>query len=131
MDIPSVSIYLQPVAAGFPSPADDFVENTLDLNEHLIRHPVATFLVRAVGDSMIGAQITSDDILIVDRSLTPRPHDIVIAVIDGSFTVKRLRQKNNAFVLAAENPDYPDITISEGDDAVVWGVVTWVLHQAK
>lgn len=122
-------LYLSKVAAGFPSVAEDYIANALDLNEHLIKHPAATFFVRATGDSMINAGIHENDILIVDRSIAPKSGKIVIAAIDGFLTVKRLKKlKNGAFVLQAENPKYQPIEIPEGSDMHIWGVVTNVIH---
>ena len=116
-------VYSSRVPAGFPSPADDHIEGKLDLNEHLIRHPAATFLARAAGESMKDAGIFDGDLLVVDRSRTAETDDIVIAVMHGELTVKRLKKPNGAWVLAAESATYPDIPI---DDAgcEVWGVVT-------
>lgn len=117
------------VQAGFPSPADNHIENQLDLNELLIQHPAATFYVRVEGDSMLNAGIHSGDILVVDRSLNPSNGKIVIAILNGEFTVKRFLLKKNRVVLAAENPAYSDIPISENSDFQVWGVVTFVIHK--
>lgn len=100
----------------------------LDLNEYLIKHPASTFLVRAIGDSMIGAGIHENDILIVDRSLLAVHGKIVIAAIDGQLTVKRLHKKNNKCFLMPENPKYPPIEIKESLETYIWGVVTQVLH---
>ena len=116
------------VAAGFPSPADDYVEKTLDLNELLIQKPAATFFVRAQGESMLGAGIHPNDILVVDRSLEPVPGKIVICALNGELTVKRLERNNEQWQLKAENPDYADIIIHEELEMVVWGVVTNVIH---
>jgi DNA polymerase V len=127
-------LFAAQVKAGFPSPADDFMEQRLDLNEHLIQHPAATFFVRVDGDSMIGAGIHPGDILIVDRSLEPLNGRIVIAVIDGTFTVKRIRigvpGHENQIFLEPENPAFPSIRIEDGSDFQVWGVVTYVIHKA-
>jgi DNA polymerase V len=116
------------VAAGFPSPADDYVEKTLDLNELLVQKPAATFFARAQGLSMLGAGIHHNDILIVDRSIEPVPGKIVICALNGELTVKRLDRENGQWKLAAENPDYPDIAIFEDLEMVIWGVVTNVIH---
>lgn len=122
-------IYSSKVPAGFPSPADDFIEGALDLNQHLIKHPAATFIVRASGKSMINAGIHDNDILIVDRSVKPVPGKIVIAAIDGQLTVKRLHKtKEGTLWLMPENPDFHPIEIKEGNDMVIWGVVTNVIH---
>jgi DNA polymerase V len=116
------------VAAGFPSPADDFVEKSLDLNELLVQKPAATFFVRAQGESMLGAGIHPNNILVVDRSIEPVPGKIVICALDGELTVKRLERDNEQWQLKAENPDYPDIVIYEALELVIWGVVTNVIH---
>ncbi len=123
-------LFLASVKAGFPSPADDFLEKKLDLNEHLIRHPAATFFVRVDGDSMQGAGIHRGDILIIDRSLEAQDGKIVVAVINGEFTVKRIRFGNGALVLEPENPRYAPIRIDPDSDFQVWGVVTYIIHQA-
>ena len=117
------------VAAGFPSPADDHLENKLDLNEHLVKHPAATFFVRVEGRSMIGAGIHPDDILVVDRSMEAVSGNIVVAAVDGELTVKRLQYRRARLFLEPENPDYDPIEISGDTDLVVWGVVTSVIHQ--
>jgi DNA polymerase V len=117
------------VAAGFPSPADDYVEGKLDLNDYLVRRPAATFYVRVAGDSMIGAGIHPDDILIVDRSQEPRHGRIVIAVVNGELTVKRLASANGEVRLVAENRGYPPIIISADTAFAIWGVVTGVVRK--
>jgi DNA polymerase V len=123
-------LFLATVKAGFPSPADDFMEQQLDLNEHLIQHPAATFFVRVDGDSMKGAGILRGDILIVDRSLETQDGRIVIAVINGEFTVKRIRLQGGRVLLEAEHPGYPPIRIESEWDFQVWGVVTYIIHEA-
>ncbi len=125
LDIP---LFSGKVAAGFPSPADDYIEKTLDLNELLIQKPAATFFVRAEGDSMLGAGIHPDDILVVDRSLEAVVGRIVICALNGELTVKRLKSVTDKIILGAENPDYADIIISRDIDLVIWGVVTNVIH---
>ncbi|MBX9805339.1 MAG: translesion error-prone DNA polymerase V autoproteolytic subunit [Alphaproteobacteria bacterium] len=117
------------VSAGFPSPADDREEDSLDLNQHLIQHPAATFFVRASGESMINAGINNNDILIVDRSLEPKHGDIIIAALNGELTVKRLHLKGKMVTLMPDNPDYPAIEITEEINFLIWGVVTSVVHQ--
>ena len=124
-----IPIFTSRVQAGFPSPADDHLEDTLDLNTHLIQHQEATFFVKAQGDSMIGAGIHQGDILIVDKSLTPKSGKIVIAVVDGEFTVKRLHKYKGNITLKAENPEFEDIKIRGTDELIIWGVVTSVIHQ--
>lgn len=121
-------LYASRIAAGFPSPADDHQEDALDLNEHLVRHPAATFFVRAKGQSMIGAGIHDGDLLVVDRSLEPKSGTIVIAVVNGELTVKRLKLEGGGVWLVPENPEYPPIEITDGIDLVIWGVVTNVVH---
>lgn len=116
------------VKAGFPSPAEDYLEQNLDLNEHLIKHPAATFFVRVEGDSMKGAGIHEGDILIVDRALEPNNGKIVIAVMNGEFTVKRIRIERDQILLEPENPQYLPIPIPPESDFEVWGVVTFAIH---
>jgi len=124
----SAPLFNSRVAAGFPSPADDYVEKTLDLNELLVQKPAATFFVRAEGESMIGAGIHNNDILVVDRSLEATPGRVVICALNGELTVKRLASQNGHLLLHAENPDYPDIPIHDELELVIWGVVTNVIH---
>ncbi|MBN9565272.1 MAG: translesion error-prone DNA polymerase V autoproteolytic subunit, partial [Alphaproteobacteria bacterium] len=112
----------------FPSPASDYEEGKIDLNDMLIRHPAATFLVRVQGESMLGAGIHPNDILVVDRSLTPNPGRIVIAVVDGELTVKRLLKAHNQIILMPENEAFQPIHISDQQNFMVWGVVTNVIH---
>ena len=123
-------IFLDKISAGFPSPATDYMENKLDLNEYLIKHPAATFIVKASGSSMINAEIYSGDLLIVDRSLTPRNNNIVIASIFGDLTVKRIKKKEKSFFLVSANENYPSIKVNEEMECFVWGVVTYVIHEA-
>ena len=120
-----------PVRAGFPSPADDYIEDRLDLNEHLIQHPNATFFLRVSGESMLNAGIQDGDTLVVDKSLDARDQDIVIATVDGEFTVKRLVYRHSRPWLLACNPDYADIELTEEMDSVIWGVVTSVVHKFR
>jgi DNA polymerase V len=124
-------LFASRVAAGFPSPADDFLESSINLNQHLILHPASTFLVRASGHSMIGAGIHDNDILLVDRSLEARNDDIVIAVVNAELTVKRLAIAKNQVRLMPENPDYQPLVIDQETDFTVWGVVTTVIHQFR
>ena len=119
------------VRAGFPSPADDYVEALLDLNEHLIEHKEATFFLQATGDSMIGAGIQEGYLLVVDRALEAKHGDIVIAVIDGELTVKRLEKRRGKIRLVAENPDYAPIEFKDGQELTIWGVVTSVIQRLK
>jgi DNA polymerase V len=121
-------LFVSTVKAGFPSPADDFLEEHLDLNKYLVPHPEATFFVRVSGDSMLNAGIFPGDILIVDKSLDPFQNQIVVAVIDGEFTVKRFRKEGSKIFLVPENSKYKPIEIRSGDDFTVWGVVTHNIH---
>jgi DNA polymerase V len=113
------------VSAGFPSPADDYMEARLDLNEHLIKHPFATFYARLgkEADSMIGAGIHPNDTIIVDRALEAKHGDVVLAVVNGEFTLKRYHATNGTVMLMAENPAYAPIEFVEGDEMQIWGVV--------
>ena len=117
------------VAAGFPSPADDYIDGSMDLNEHLIAHPAATFFVRASGNSMINAGIHDGDLLIVDRAIQPADGSIAIVAIDGELTVKRIAKRGGDLYLAAENSDYPDILVSAEADLHVWGICRHVIHR--
>jgi DNA polymerase V len=122
-------LVLSNAPAGFPSPADDYIENTLDLNDYLIDNPVATFMMRVSGDSMIGAGIYDKDVIIVDRSREPRPGKIVVAVLDGELTIKRLEKNPKGYVLVPENPDYKPITIRNEQELIIWGVVTGIARR--
>ena len=122
-------LFSSSVAAGFASPADDHLEAELDLNEYLIAHPSETFFVRAKGDSMQQAGIFDKDLLIVDRSLTPKDNDIVIAAVAGQLTVKRLVVKRGEPWLYPANPNYKPIPIKEGSELHVWGVVVHAIHR--
>ena len=122
---------LTSIPAGFPSPADDFVDKKLDLNELMISHPTATFFVKVEGESMIDAGIQSGDILVVDRSIEAQNGKIVIAIVDGEFTVKRLKIDEAGISLVPENTKHPTIQVSEESDFQIWGVVTYVIHQAR
>ncbi len=117
------------IAAGFPSPADDYVEKQIDLNTHLIQHREATFILRVTGWSMRDAGIFDGDEIIVDRAITPVDGKIVVAAINGDLTVKRLRRIGGAVHLVAENPEFPAIILQEGEELCIWGVVTRVLHR--
>jgi DNA polymerase V len=118
-----------PMSAGFPSPAADYAEEGLDLNDYLIRNKPATFLFTVRGDSMIGASIEDGDQVIVDRALTPNSYDIVVAVVAGEYTLKRLRLFADRAELHAENRKYPPIVIGEGGELQIWGVVTGVVRR--
>lgn len=121
--------YTSSVQAGFPSPADDHMEKKIDISKHLIKHPAATFFVKAAGESMIKAGIHPGDILVVDRSLEPKNGKIVIAAVDGQLTVKRLHKSKKGVFLVPENELYEPIKIEEENEILIWGVVTNVLHE--
>jgi DNA polymerase V len=121
-------LFLWRVAAGFPSPAEDWLEQRLDLNTFLIAHPAATFFVYVRGDSMRGAGIHQGDLLIVDRAVEARHNHVIVAVLDGEFTVKRLQIVRGKVILKAEHPDYSPLEVSASSDFQVWGVVTFVIH---
>ena len=121
---------LSRISAGFPSPADDYIENNLSISELLIKNQLSTFLMKASGESMIEAGINDGDVLVVDRSLEARSRDIVIAIFEGNLTVKRLIIKaDGSAILKAENPLYKNILISEYTELEIWGVVTSAIHQ--
>tara|TARA_Y100001970_G_scaffold288149_1_gene414643 strand:+ start:18804 stop:19205 length:402 start_codon:yes stop_codon:yes gene_type:complete len=124
----NIPLFNDPVSAGFPSPADDYIEENIDLNEYLLKNPFSTFFLRINGDSMINSGIHDKDLIIVDKSLTPKPGDIVIAMIDGEFTVKRFSMKNNQLYLKAENQNYPDFNFEDHNDIQIWGVVIYSIH---
>jgi DNA polymerase V len=121
--------YSNSVSTVAPLDSTQHLEGQLDLNEHLIKNPPATFFLRVSGDSMTGASIHPDDLLVVDRSLEPKSGKIVIAVINGELTVKRLHKEKDRIQLLAENPAYPPINITPEMDFQVWGVVTYVIHK--
>lgn len=129
----ALPLFLAGVQAGFPSPADDFIDKRLDLNEHLIPHPAATFFVRAAGNSMLGAGIHDGDLLIVDRAVEACAGRVVIAAVHGELTVKRLERRGARLLLVAANPDYPPLDVTEaadkGEGFEVWGVVSHVIHK--
>lgn len=122
-------LYLTPVQAGLPSPADDYIELSLDLNEHLLDDPQNTFCVRVQGNSMQGANIHPGDILVVDRSKPARNGKVVVAVVNGEFTVKRLSITDEGTYLMPEHPAYHPIPIGPDMDVQIWGVVTYTIHK--
>lgn len=124
-----IPLFESGVSAGFPSPADDYLDLPIDLNEFLIKHPAATFYVRVKGNSMEGAGIRNGDLLIVDRAEEPRNKSIVLGVIDGEFTVKRIKKKGSDLYLMPDNPEFKPIKINDNMDFQVWGVVTYVVHK--
>ena len=117
------------VPAGFPSPADDYVEQCISLDEHLIQHRESTFFMRVAGDSMRGLGIFDGDLLVVDRALPVTHGCVVIAVLDGEFTVKQLLHTAAGQVLRAAHPDYPDTLIRPEQEFAIWGVVSWNVHK--
>ncbi|MEI8033383.1 MAG: translesion error-prone DNA polymerase V autoproteolytic subunit [Chlorobiaceae bacterium] len=119
------------VAAGFPSPAEEFEELSLDLNRELIRHPAATFYARVKGSSMIDAGINDGDLLIVDKALEPKDGSIAVCFIDGEFTLKRLAVRDDAVYLMPANAEFKPIRISEDNDFTVWGVVAYIIHKPR
>jgi len=125
-----LSVLISPVAvaAGYPSSAQDYFDGRIDLNEHLIKDVTSTYVVRVSGESMAGAGISDGDELIVNRALEPVDGSVVVAVLDGELTIKRLRLTGTEVVLQAENPAYPDIRVPSLSELVVWGVVTRCLH---
>jgi DNA polymerase V len=122
-------LFQSKVNAGFPSPAEDYIEKNIDLNDLLISNPPATYFIRVEGDSMTGSGIYSGDVLVVDKSKKPKNDDIVVAVINSEFTVKKLKLYNNQVILEASNPKYPPIVITEYSDFQIWGVVQYAIHK--
>ncbi|WP_299063392.1 translesion error-prone DNA polymerase V autoproteolytic subunit [uncultured Polaribacter sp.] len=117
------------IAAGFPSPADDFRETRISLDDELIQNKDATFFAKVKGQSMINAGLDDDDLLVIDRSLEPTNNKIAVCFLDGEFTVKRLRVEKNEVWLQPENPNYPVIKITEENDFMIWGIVTSVIKK--
>ncbi len=122
-------LYLEPVSAGFPSAAEDYIDAQINLHEVAVRNPSATFFARASGDSMIGLGIHNGDILVVDRSAVARNDSVVVATLDGEMLVKWIKRAGGKTYLASANPGYPDFEITGREDVHVWGVVTYVLHE--
>lgn len=127
----SIPYAIEKISAGFPSPAQDYIDKRLDMNEHLIKNECATFIVKVGSLSMLNAGIDIDDELIVDRSLDAKHQDIVVALIDNDFTVKRLMIDESGRWLKAENPEYKNIYFNEGQELIIWGVVTFILKNAR
>ncbi len=117
----------QGISAGFPSPADDFKEVRISLDKELVRNKEATFYARVSGDSMIDAGLDDGDLLVIDRSLTPANGKIAVCLVDGEFTVKRIRKEKDKFYLMPENKKYKKIEVSEENNLIVWGIVTYVI----
>ena len=128
----SIPLLVTAVPAGFPSPADDYIEHSLDFNEYLLPRPAATYCMRVAGESMTGAGILPGDILVIDRSISPRTGCVVVAVVYGEFTVKRLfRNKDGTMVLVAENPEWQQPLMSGEEGFSVWGVVSAVVRRLE
>ncbi|MBF0138890.1 MAG: translesion error-prone DNA polymerase V autoproteolytic subunit [Magnetococcales bacterium] len=127
--VTTVPLLCAPVAAGFPSPAQDEVTEQLNLEHLLIEHPEATFFWRVAGCSMEGMGIHDGDLLVVDRAVVPRQGHIVVAALDGGFVVKQIVHRQKSLILRSAHPDYPEIRVAEGQELVIWGVVTWSVHR--
>jgi DNA polymerase V len=125
-----IPLFTATVEAGFPSPADDHLERSVDLNEELIRNKESTYCVRVQGESMRDAGIHAGDVLVVDRSITPSDKQIVVAMLDGDFTVKRFRKYGEKVLLEPANANFPTIQIGENQEFMIWGVVTYIIHKA-
>ena len=123
-----VTLYLNSVCAGFPSPANDYLEGEIDLNRYLIKNPLATFIVKSQGNSMLQAGIHSGELLIVDRSIKAKNNSIVVASVDGDLIVKRIKISGKKYLLASDNKTYKDIKINNESDIFIWGTVTKVIH---
>jgi len=123
-----VTLHLNSARAGFPSPANDYLEGEIDLNRYLIKNSLATFIVKSQGNCMLQAGIHSGDLLIVDRSIKPKNNSIIIASIDGDLTVKRIKISGKKFLLSSDNKDYGNVKINNESDIFIWGIVTKVIH---
>lgn len=124
-------LILQPISAGFPNPAQDPEQEGLDLNELVVKHPAATFYMRVEGTSMEGAHIFSGDIVVVDKALEPRSNDIVVAYVDGEFTLKRFQRKGDKGYLVPENAEYEPREVTADSDFRIWGVVSYIIHATR
>ncbi|WP_198661103.1 LexA family protein [Acidithiobacillus ferrivorans] len=125
----ALPLFLSKVTAGLPAQVDDTVHDYVDLNDYCLPHPESSFLLRVSGQSMLGAGIHDGDLLVVDRSSKPKSGQVVIAALDGEFTVKRLARQGQAVQLVAENPEYPSIKVRPDQMFMIWGVVTFVVHR--
>ncbi len=119
------------ISAGFPSPAEDYIEPGIDLNKYLINNPISTFFLRVSGNSMNNAGIYNNDLLIIDRSINAKPGNIVVALLDGEFTLKRLIKERNNYYLKADKGNYPAISLYEYIDIQIWGVAIYSIHELK
>lgn len=127
----STTLFESRIQAGFPSPAQGSYGDVIDLNRELINNPAATFCARVIGNSMIDAGISSGDILVIDKSLSPQDGDIAVCFIDGDFTVKRITIKDNGIVLTPANKDFPEIHVTPDNSFTVWGVVSHIIHRIQ
>ena len=130
-EISALSVYEERISAGFPSPAEGYSEGPLDLNELMLSNPPSTFFVRVAGDSMTGAGIFPGDLIVVDRSLRPADGSVVVALLDGEFTLKRLRLCDGTPELLPENDNYPPLKVADGSDFEIWGVATYCVHSLR
>ena len=119
------------ISAGFPSPAEEYIELAIDLNKELIKHPAATFYARVKGSSMIDAGIADGDLLIIDKALEPKDGDIAVCFIDGEFTLKRLALKEDGLYLMPANAEFKPIRITEENDFLVWGMLAYIVHKPR
>ena len=125
------SLLIPTISAGFPSPAEDYIELGIDLNKYLIKNPISTFFLRVSGNSMNNAGIYNNDLLIIDRSINPNPGHIVVALLDGEFTLKRLIKKQDSYYLKADKENYPAINLYEYIDIQIWGVAIYSIHELQ
>jgi len=124
-----IPLVIETISAGFTSPADDYIELGIDLNKYLIKNPISTFFLRVSGNSMTNAGIHNNDLLIIDRSINPIPGNIVVALLDGEFTLKRLIKEENNYYLKADKENYPAINLYEYIDIQIWGVAIYSVHE--
>ena len=129
--VPPMPYFPQGIAAGFPSPADDYLQKKLSLDEYVVKHPAATFFAHVQGDSMRDANLSDGDLLVIDRAEVAQHKSIVVAVLNGEFVVKRLHKRNGELKLLSENKAYAPIEITEGMDFEIWGVVSHIIHKAR
>ena len=126
-----IPLVKETISAGFPSPAEDYLEPGIDLNKYLIKNPISTFFLRVSGNSMNKAGIYNNDLVIIDRSINPNPGHIVVALLDGEFTLKRLIKEENNYYLKADKENYPAINLYEYIDVQIWGVAIYSIHELK
>ena len=126
-----IPLITETISAGFPSPAEDYIELGIDLNKYLIKNPISTFFLRVSGSSMNNAGIYNNDLLIIDRSINPKPGHIVAALLDGEFTLKRLIKKQDNYYLRADKENYPAINLYEYLDIQIWGVAIYSIHELR